>query len=126
MPRGFGRDPSGGDDHARGVGCKLTAAPLADTTEKYATGVSIDQVIAKAVNPGGKGALNLMVGYRSKDVLGCISYVAAGQQASPFQDPWKAFKDWVGTGGIGRDRRRQAGDAAQERHRRCASGTSTR
>ena len=101
VPRGFGRDPSGGDDHARGVGCKLTAAPLADTTEKYATGVSIDQVIAKAVNPGGKGALNLMVGYRAKDVLGCISYVAAGQQASPFQDPWKAFKDWTGTGGTG-------------------------
>jgi hypothetical protein len=101
VPRGFNRDPGGGDDHARGVGCKLTAAPLADTTEKYATGVSIDQVIAKAVNPGAKGALNLMVGYRNKDVLGCISYVAAGQQASPFQDPWKAFKDWVGTGGTG-------------------------
>jgi len=101
VPRGFARDPSGGDDHARGVGCKLTAAPLADTTERYATGVSIDQVIAKAVNPGGKSALNLMVGYRAKDVLGCISYVAAGQQASPFQDPWKAFKDWTGTGGTG-------------------------
>jgi len=99
VPRGFNRDPGGGDDHARGVGCKLTAAPLADTTERYATGVSVDQVIAKAVNPGGQGALNLMVGYRSKDVLGCLSYVAAGQQASPFQDPWKAFKDWVGTGG---------------------------
>lgn len=101
VPRGFGRDPSGGDDHARGVGCKLTAAPLASTTEKYAQGVSIDQVIAKAVNPGGKGALNLMVGYRARDVLGSISYTAAGQQASPFQDPWKAFKDWVGTGGGG-------------------------
>jgi hypothetical protein len=101
VPRGFGRDPGGGDDHSRGVGCKLTAAPLADTTERYAQGVSIDQVIAKAVNPNGQGALNLMVGYRSKDVLGCISYVASGQQASPFQDPWKAFKDWVGTGGTG-------------------------
>jgi hypothetical protein len=98
VPRGFGRDPGGGDDHSRGVGCKLTAAPLADTTERYATGISVDQVIAKAVNPGGKGAFNLMVGYRSKDVLGCISYVAPGQQASPFQDPWKAFKDWVGAG----------------------------
>jgi hypothetical protein len=98
VPRGFGRDPGGGDDHARGVGCKLTAAPLADTTEKYATGVSIDQVIAKAVNPGGRGALNLMVGNRVKNVNGCISYVAPGQQASPFQDPWKAFKDWVSSG----------------------------
>src|SRR4029078_2423517 len=86
---------------AKCIASKLTAAPLADTTEKYATGVSIDQVIAKAVNAGGKGALNLMGGYRNKDVLGCISYVAAGQQASPFQDPWKAFKDWTGTGGSG-------------------------
>ena len=98
-PRGYNRDPGGGDDHSRGVGCKLTAAPLADTTERYAMGVSVDQVIAQAVNPGAKSALNLMVGYRSKDVLGCISYVASEQQASPFQDPWKAFKDWVGTGG---------------------------
>lgn len=101
VPRGFGRDPGGGDDHSRGVGCKLTAAPLADSTERYAQGVSIDQVIAKQVNPGGKGPLNLMVGYRSKDVLGSISYTASGQQASPFQDPWKAFKDWVGAGGSG-------------------------
>lgn len=98
VPRGFGRDPGGGDDHSRGVGCKLTAAPLANTTERYATGVSVDQVIAKAINPGGKAALNLMVGYRNKDVLGTFSYVAAGQQASPFQDPWKAFKDWVAAG----------------------------
>src|SRR5438105_4007977 len=71
VPRGFMRDPGGGDDHARGVGCKFTAAPLADTTERYATGVSVDQVIAKAINPGGQAAFNLMVGYRSKDVLGC-------------------------------------------------------
>ncbi|HEY8924094.1 MAG TPA: DUF1552 domain-containing protein [Polyangia bacterium] len=98
VPRGYGRDPGGGDDHSRGVGCKLTAAPLADSTERYAQGVSVDQVIAKAVNPGGQGSLNLMVGYRTKDVLGCISYVSSEQQASPFQDPWKAFKDWVTTG----------------------------
>ena len=82
----------------RGVGCKFTAAPLADTTERYATGISVDQVIAKAINPGGKNAFNLMVGYRAKDVLGTFSYVAASQQASPFQDPWKAFKDWVAAG----------------------------
>lgn len=114
VPRGFARDPGGGDDHSRGVGCKLTAAPLAETTERYATGASIDQIIAKAVNPGAKGALNLMVGYRSKDVLGCISYVGPGQQASPFQDPWKAFKDWVGTGTPGAG---AAVDRAAERRR---------
>ena len=83
-------------------------------------------MIAKAVNPGGKSALNLMVGYRAKDVLGCISYVAAGQQASPFQDPWKAFKDWIGTGGSGVTVVDKLAHAAQERHRRCASRSSTR
>ena len=124
MPRGFGRDPGGGDDHARGVGCKLTAAPLADTTESYATGVSIDQVIAKAVNPGGKGALNLMVGYRAKDVLGCFSYVAAGPAGEPVPGSVE------GVQGLGRrrrprgvHRRRQAGDAAQERARRWCKPT---
>ena len=120
VPRGFGRDPSGGDDHARGVGCKLTAAPLADTTERYATGVSIDQVIAKAVNPGGKGALNLMVGYRNKDVLGCISYVGRRPAGEPVPGPVEGVQGLDRHGRLGRDRGRQAGDAAQERHRRCA------
>ena len=98
VPRGFGRDPSGGDDHSRGVGCKLTAAPLADTTERYAQGVSVDQVIAKAVNPNGQGALNLMVGYRSKDVLGCISYVDVRPAGEPVPGPLE------GVQGLGRQR----------------------
>src|SRR6185312_9037311 len=34
----------------------------------------------------------------ANDVLGSFSYTAAGQQAIPFQDPWKAFKDWAGAG----------------------------
>jgi hypothetical protein len=103
VPRGFGRDKavSAGDDHNMGLGCKLTAAPLANTTEKYAQGPSIDQIIAKEVNPGAKPALNLLVGNKARNVNGSISYTAAGQQASPFQNPWLAFKDWVGTGGSG-------------------------
>lgn len=95
-PRGQGRDPGPGDDHERGLSCRLTASPLADTEEKYAQGPSLDHVVAKAVNPGGKGPLNLMVGVRYPGARGGISYTAAGQQASPFQDPWKAFRDWVG------------------------------
>jgi hypothetical protein len=99
VPRGWGRDPSGGDDHAKGIGHRLTAAANQMTTERYASGPSLDQVVAASINPGGKGPLNLMVGYRNNDVLGSISYTGAGQQAIPFQDPWKAFKDWSGAGG---------------------------
>jgi len=94
-PRGYGRDPSGGDDHAKCVGHRLTAAPNQDTEERYASGVSIDQVVAKSINPGGKGPLNLMVGYRGTDVTGSISYTGPAQQAIPFQNPWTAFKDWA-------------------------------
>jgi hypothetical protein len=67
-------------------------------------------VIAKAVNPGGKAPLNLMVGVRYPGARGCVTYLAAGQQASPFQDPWKAFKDWAGGGSAA-----PAADAAMNR-----------
>jgi hypothetical protein len=76
----------------------LTASPLANTVETYATSASIDQVIARSINPGARPPLNLMVGYRSNNVYGCITYSGPGQQAIPFQDPWKAFKAWVGAG----------------------------
>jgi hypothetical protein len=98
VPRGWGRDPAGGDDHAKAVGHRLTAAPNQMTTERYASGISLDHAIASSLNPSGKGPLNLMVGYRANDVLGSLSYTGAGQQAIPFQDPWKAFKDWSGAG----------------------------
>jgi hypothetical protein len=98
VPRGFGRDPAGGDDHAKAVGHRLTAAANQMTTERYASGISLDHAIASSLNPSGKGPLNLMVGYRANDVLGSVSYTGSGQQAIPFQDPWKAFKDWSGAG----------------------------
>jgi len=96
VPRGFDRDPAGGDDHMKAVGHRLTAAPNQDSQEHYASGPSLDQLVAPSINPSGKGPLNLFVGSRAKDVLGSISYTSAGRQAVPFQDPWKAFKDWSG------------------------------
>jgi hypothetical protein len=92
----FAGEAGPGDDHERGVSTRLTASPLANTVEKYATGISIDQVIARAVNPGGRGPLNLMVGSLTRGARGGISYTGPQQQASPFQDPYKAYKDWVG------------------------------
>jgi hypothetical protein len=98
VPRGFNKDPAGGDDHAKAVGHRLTAAANQDTQERYASGPSLDHVIAPSLNPTGRGPLNLMVGHRANDVLGSFSYTASGQQAIPFQDPWKAFKDWASGG----------------------------
>jgi hypothetical protein len=55
-------------------------------------------VIAKQVNPAGKGPLNLMVGMRMKGARGGLSYTGPEQQATPFQDPWKAYKEWATAG----------------------------
>ena len=96
VPRGFDRDAAGGDDHMKAVGHRLTAAANQNSQEHYASGPSLDQLVAASINPGGKGPLNLFVGSRTNDVLGSISYTGAGRQAIPFQDPWKAFKDWSG------------------------------
>lgn len=106
----FAGEAGPGDDHERGVSTRLTAMPLANTVEKYATGPSIDQLIAREVNPGKKGPLTLMVGVRTKGARGGISYTGPEQQASPFQDPWKAYKDWVVAPGAG-----AAGAAAIDR-----------
>lgn len=98
VPRGYDKDPAGGDDHAKAIGHRLTAAPNLNSQEHYASGASLDQLVAASINPAGKGPLNLFVGSRANDVLGSISYTGSGQQAIPFQDPWKAFKDWSGAG----------------------------
>jgi hypothetical protein len=98
-PRGFGRDPSGGDDHGRGMAIKLTAQP-ADNTNWLARGPSIDHVIAAQLNPGGDGArtppLNLMVGrpagYRGLDF---ISYSEAGRAVRAINNPWNAYSEFI-------------------------------
>ena len=40
VPRGFNRDGTPGDDHAKGMVHKLTAQPLVDNTNKFAAGIS--------------------------------------------------------------------------------------
>jgi hypothetical protein len=79
--------------------------------------VSIDQVIAKAVNAGGKGALNLMVGYRTRT---CSAASRTWPPASrPARSRIRGRRSRTGRAPAVRDDgRRQAGDAAQERHRR--------
>src|SRR5690606_13689255 len=97
-PRGFGRDPSGGDDHGRGMAIKLTAQPADGNW--LARGPSVDHVIARQINPGSDGArrppLNLMVGrpagYRSLDF---ISYSEAGRAVQAINNPWNAYSEFI-------------------------------
>src|SRR5690606_26874536 len=49
VPRGWGRDGGPGDDHAKGMGHKLTADFLEDTEDQYARSISVDQEIARAL-----------------------------------------------------------------------------
>lgn len=95
VPRGFGRDPASGDDHAKGMGHKLTCCP---NSSPYPSGPSIDQVVARGINPGGKGPFNLGVAGGGSGVLSSAFYTASGQPAPMFRDPYRAFKDWMGTG----------------------------
>jgi hypothetical protein len=98
-PRGFGRDPSGGDDHGRGMAAKLTAQP-ADQQNWLAQGPSVDHVIAAQINPGTAGSrtppLNLMVGrpagYRGLDF---ISYSAGGRAVQALNNPWNAYSEFI-------------------------------
>jgi hypothetical protein len=95
VPRGFGWDPSAGDDHAKGMGCKLTAQPLLDGTI-YANGISVDQEIANQLNESGRPALNLHVGYRAQGQLGVCSYFGPDQPAIGENNPWLAYQDLMG------------------------------
>ncbi|NUP13045.1 MAG: DUF1552 domain-containing protein [Polyangiaceae bacterium] len=98
-PRGFGWDASAGDDHAKGMGCKLTARRLLDGSV-YADGISVDQHIASVVNPGGSPALTLMAGWRADGVLGHISYMGSNQPVTAENNPQLAYLDIVGLGNL--------------------------
>ncbi|WP_437632805.1 DUF1552 domain-containing protein [Sorangium sp. So ce854] len=95
VPRGFGWDMSAGDDHAKGMGCKLTAQPLVQGSQ-YPAGISLDQFIANKINPPGTPALTLMIGAKSPNVRGHISYSGSEQPVSGENNPWLAYKDLIG------------------------------
>ena len=104
IPRGISQTPQGysregnGCDHAKGCGSKLTAQDLAADGDRYAQGISVDQEIAKAINPAGREALTLLVGRRTDGVLGHISYRGANQPVSGENNPWLAYRDFMGMG----------------------------
>lgn len=103
VPRGLdmfpgrGLSPSG-DDHMKGMACKLTCAPTTRGGGQFPAAPSLDQVVARSINPNGKGPLNLAVGPSRGDLLGSAFFTFSGQPAPMQRNPWNAFKDWMGTG----------------------------
>lgn len=96
VPRGYNLDGGAGDDHAKGMGHKLTAQFLAATVDEYALGISVDQAIANAINPPGRQALTLRVGRKKDGVLGHISYTGPEQPVTGENNPWLAYQDFTG------------------------------
>ncbi|HEY3496519.1 MAG TPA: DUF1552 domain-containing protein [Polyangiaceae bacterium] len=98
-PRGYDRDGGGADDHGKGMAHKLTAN-FADAEQWLALGPSVDHVIAQAVNPSGRAALNLMVGRRGNyKGMDYISYTGAGQAVAALNNPWNAYSEFMNLGG---------------------------
>jgi hypothetical protein len=101
-PRGYDQDGGGGDDHGKGMAHKLTAQ-FASEDDWLAQGESIDYSIAREINPGPAGArrppLNLMVGYSANyKGLDFISYSGPGDAVQAINNPWTAYKQFMGLG----------------------------
>jgi hypothetical protein len=105
VPRGIHTTPPGytsatpGDEHHKGMGHRLTCAPL-DPSTLFATGVSVDQVIAQAKNPAGAPPLTLNVGPHVDGVYAHSSYLGAGQPVTGENNPWLAYQDLMGLAGL--------------------------
>ncbi len=102
-PRGFDRDGGGADDHGKGMAHKLTAQ-FADTENWLAQGPSVDQVIARQLNPSGRPPLTLMTGRLGNYYgLDYISYTDAGQAVAGITNPWNAYASFVNLNGTDPD-----------------------
>jgi hypothetical protein len=102
-PRGFDFDKAqnGANDHNLGTAARLTAAKLDGVdNQHYAQGISVDQEMAKSINPEGKPALTLAVGREhSGGADGYISYLGPGEPAPRQQNPWLVYQDFMSAGG---------------------------
>ena len=114
IPRGVHGYPVGTwTGHSEGTCQALTAAAHVDTV---AQGASIDQVIAKALNPAGREALVVRPGGRDLGVAGfnSISYRASGQRVEAESNPYRTYRALMGMApATNPDPSQPADDAAQ-------------
>jgi hypothetical protein len=115
IPRGICTvpNPLWAAGHFHGQGKRLTAAPLAryelddvgnDPTQ-YGGGISIDQLIAQEMNPGGRGALNLRVGQMKDSAQGAISYRGSDDPVFAQGNPAVAYGEIIGLAGASEEAR---------------------
>jgi Protein of unknown function (DUF1552) len=94
-PRGYGRDGAqnsgAANDHNLGTAARLTSRSLSGS-ENYATGISVDQEMAKSLNPGGRAALTLGVGTHFGGADGNISYLSNGTPAAREGNPYAVYQ----------------------------------
>jgi len=96
IPRGVHGYPVGQwTGHLEGTIQALTASR---SQSELATGPSVDQIIAQAVNPGGREALVLKPGGRDRGVVAfnSISYRDGGQLVDAESNPWRAYQAMMG------------------------------
>jgi Protein of unknown function (DUF1552) len=99
IPRGVHGYPVGTwTSHLQGTAQALTAAKINGSS--LADGVSIDQVIARQLNPEGREALVLKPGGRDRGsaAFNSISYSAPGQLVAAESDPSRAYRGMMGFG----------------------------
>jgi hypothetical protein len=99
IPRGVHGYPVGTwTGHNQGTGQALTAARI--NGSNFADSISIDQVIARQLNPAGREALVLKPGGRDQGVAmyNSISYAGAGQLVAAESDPSRAYRSIMGFG----------------------------
>jgi hypothetical protein len=101
-PRGYNNDnaQNGANDHNLGTSARLTAQSLGGTQEHYANGISVDQEMAKSLNPMGRQAMTLGTGRRFDGADGNISYLASGQPAPRQDNPWLAYQSFMSGGSM--------------------------
>lgn len=91
IPRGIHNWPDGSDGHAQRPITSSTCSP----SDGMATGISIDQAIAQAVNPAKRPAVAMHVGAFEKSQRGNLSYFP-GRAAETFSNPFQVYKNLVG------------------------------
>ncbi len=99
IPRGVHGYPVGTwTGHSEGTSQALTAGTHVDSNAQSA---SIDQVIAKALNPSGREALVMRPGGRDLGVpaFNSISYRGPGDRVDAESNPYLAYRAMVGLGG---------------------------
>src|SRR6478752_942177 len=101
LPRGF-RSMNGYasgqtiDPHDQAMGSKLTCAKITEDSNRYATAVSLDHIVAKQINPGGATPLVLSVGAASTKIKEVLSFSAPNTAFPANVNPQTVYNQLTG------------------------------